>query len=247
MKKSKFSAFLCGALSASVLFACVGGALAASGAISFNTADFSINNHTILKKGENIQTEAGASIPSSILYTDELGGGTYYIPVRELAETFHMPLEWDVDRGVSLRVSDDLGLYLLSTGSSGYTVNNTLQAIEPITPTDGTVILSTEHDSTENFETELDLKPGKGRYVSITVTNHRDDVPVQFGVGLVERDSLPSVNLTQVPAGETITRTIKIIPPEDETMYAPYISVGNPGEVCRRNWVTITAVQFDGP
>lgn len=117
--KSK-SSFMAGFFVAVMLFACAGTALAATGTVSFNTKGLQVGYATIAKAGEWLKTESGAEVPSVILYTDEQGGGTHYIPVRELAELLELPLNAGDDY-ISLGVCEDLEVYTMPVTARGGT------------------------------------------------------------------------------------------------------------------------------
>lgn len=95
MKKFNFKSFVLGA-GATIL---VGGlsvtALAATGAVTFNASNLSLNGTQISAKGENYTLANGQSVPASITYTDEKGGGTTYLPVRRIAELMGVETGWD--------------------------------------------------------------------------------------------------------------------------------------------------------
>ena len=73
-----------------LLVSITGTALAASNAISFNTANLSINGKRIVDKGDVLESSAGAELPSIIRYTDSNGSATHYVSVRFLAEALGM-------------------------------------------------------------------------------------------------------------------------------------------------------------
>lgn len=237
----KLLPFIGGLLTACLISFCVGGALAASPAVQFNTAAFSVNQHVVLEQGQNLQTPAGASVPSVILYTDELGEKTHYVPVRYLAKLFHMPLTWDGNR-VNLEVgADDLGTYVMPLYSS-FTVEGILREVDPVPKPEGTALLSsTRHASEEGFEKVLTLRSSAGDHISITIQN---DGPYPLRVGLGYKDADGSfLDFTQAPAGASVTRTVQVLPGGWDAQ--PYLTVGNPDDITRPIDVTVSAVQFD--
>ena len=82
MKQHKnLISFFSGILTVALLLACGTAALAATGGtVTFGTVSLSINGDTVLEKGETLLNDAGCAVPSTILYTDENGGGTTYVP-----------------------------------------------------------------------------------------------------------------------------------------------------------------------
>lgn len=242
--KNKLLPFLCGALTTVI---CIGTVFAGSnmtGTVSFNTADFFINGTRILASGENIMTEKGASVPASVLYTDENGGGTYYVPVRELAKKLSIPTDWDGD-GVYWQMYGDYALALMPEVNKGGMFNDCIEEIDAVVPENGVKLFSDYSNTEENYEKKIEMVSGAGNYVSITVTNHSNWRPVQFDLGITTADGV-LVMPTKVPEGKTITRTFRVLSEEERADTVPIIRVGSPDEVSRRNLFTVTAVQFDG-
>lgn len=44
-----------------------------------------LNSEEVFAQGEELRTDAGQAIPSSITYTDETGGDTTYVPLSYLS------------------------------------------------------------------------------------------------------------------------------------------------------------------
>lgn len=93
--KKRFPSFLAGVVSALLLAALCTTALAASGKISYNFASVSINGQRRIAAGEDLAVGEGKHIPGSILYTDESGGKTNYLPVRTIAELLGVEVDYD--------------------------------------------------------------------------------------------------------------------------------------------------------
>lgn len=87
--------FVAGMLTAAVIGALGVGALAASGAVTFNASNLQLNGQQISAKGENYTLANGQQVPASITYTDETGGGTTYLPVRRISELLGVETGWD--------------------------------------------------------------------------------------------------------------------------------------------------------
>lgn len=94
IRMRKTSSFFCGMAVMALLVSITGTALAASNAISFNTANLSINGKRIVDKGDVLESSAGAELPSIIRYTDSNGSATHYVSVRFLAEALGMDVSW---------------------------------------------------------------------------------------------------------------------------------------------------------
>lgn len=93
--KKRFPAFLTGALSALLLTALSTTALAASGKVSYNFANISLNGETKIAAGADLAVGEGKHIPGSILYIDETGGKTNYLPVRTVSELLGVEVSYD--------------------------------------------------------------------------------------------------------------------------------------------------------
>ena len=93
--KKRLPAFLAGALSALLVTALGTTALAASGKLSYNFANVSVNGERAITAGADLAVGEGKHIPGSILYIDETGGKTNYLPVRTIAELLGAEVGYD--------------------------------------------------------------------------------------------------------------------------------------------------------
>ena len=239
--KKKMIPFLCGCLVGAL---CVSTALAGasySGRISFDTNSLYLNGHEVIAAGQSMTTEAGAEVPSSILYTDENGGGTFYVPVRPLAHALDMPAKWE-DDAVLWKIEGELAVNLMSVTGPSVTYNGCVQEVTAVVPEEGHKLLSPVHHGVENFDAELDLDPEKGNTVSITVTHH-DSSNLVFKLGVTEDDA-PYTTSTKIPAGQTVTRTLRLLEDASSNL-VPYLNIGNAEDVFRENNFTVNVVQFD--
>lgn len=87
--------FVAGMLTAAVIGGLGVGALAASGAVTFNASNLMFNGQQISAKGEGYTLDNGCQAPASITYTDEKDGGTTYLPVRRISELLDVEIGWD--------------------------------------------------------------------------------------------------------------------------------------------------------
>ena len=94
MKKLNLRSFFAGLLTSTLLFAVITTALAASGSVTYNGINLAVNGKAVLSKGEYLELASGEKVPSSILYVDQAGGGTTYLPMRYLAELLGMSVTW---------------------------------------------------------------------------------------------------------------------------------------------------------
>lgn len=101
MKKLNLRSFFAGVLTATLLFAVITTALAASGSVTYNGINLAVNGKAVLSKGEYLELASGEKVPSSILYVDQAGGGTTYLPMRYLAELLGMSVTWNQATGTA--------------------------------------------------------------------------------------------------------------------------------------------------
>ena len=96
MKKTRhFASFLGGAVAALALAACLTTALAASGKVSYNFANVSLDGTKKITAGQDITAANGQKIPGTILYTDAAGGKTNYLPIRTVSELLGVEIGYD--------------------------------------------------------------------------------------------------------------------------------------------------------
>ena len=93
--KKRISSFLAGAATALALTALATSALAASGQVSFNFANVALNGETKIATGSTVTAANGQQVPSSILYTDAVGGKTNYLPIRAISELLGVEIGYD--------------------------------------------------------------------------------------------------------------------------------------------------------
>ena len=257
MKKNHSVISFFGGVLATVLTAgCLTTALAASGLVSFSQVSLDLNGRAVFAAGDSLKTEGGQEIPSSIVYTDEAGGGTTYLPLRTIANLLDVPITWDgAETTVVLGRGDPGGITVEpGTGESawdslplhraGETVGPFAE-VQPDARKGGIMLLEeTQFRSGSNFSRDIPFAGANGRYVSITVTNNGTQ-PLLFQAGhlyATGRDMLA----TQIPAGATVTRTFEAL--ESGAAIRPRFGVdistgsGEGGTVD----IQISAVQFNG-
>ena len=134
-----------------LLVSITGTALAASNAISFNTANLSINGKRIVDKGDVLESSAGAELPSIIRYTDSNGSATHYVSVRFLAEALGMDVSWRGSNStIDVEAEGDAALYTMAPDNAGVIFDNgELEEITPLTSDSGKVILKETNQSDE--------------------------------------------------------------------------------------------------
>lgn len=255
-KKRPVIPFLSGVLATVLTMGCVTTALAASGLVQFSPVGLQLNGKAIFAAGDSVNTENGQSVPSSIVYTDEAGGGTTYLPLRTIANLLDVPITWDgAETTVVLGRGDGGGITVEpGTGASAWDSLPLHQAgktagpfaeVQPDARKGGIMLLEeTQFRSGSDFSRDIPFVGANGRYVSITVTNNGTQ-PLLFQAGhlyAAGRDMLA----TQIPAGATVTRTFEAL--ESSAAIQPRFGVdistgsGGGGTVD----IQISAVQFNG-
>lgn len=255
-KKRPVIPFLSGVLATVLTMGCVTTALAASGLVQFSPVGLQLNGKAIFAAGDSVNTESGQSVPSSIVYTDEAGGGTTYLPLRTIANLLDVPITWDGgETTVVLGRGDGGGITVEpGTGASAWDSLPLHQAgktagpfaeVQPDARKGGIMLLEeTQFRSGSDFSRDIPFVGANGRYVSITVTNNGTQ-PLLFQAGhlyATGRDMLA----TQIPARATVTRTFEAL--ESNAAIQPSFGVdistgsGDGGTVD----IQISAVQFNG-
>ena len=93
--KKRIVSFASGFFAALALSLCLTTALAASGKVSYNFANVSMDGTQKITAGQDITAANGQKIPGSILYTDEAGGKTNYLPIRTISELLGVEIGYD--------------------------------------------------------------------------------------------------------------------------------------------------------
>lgn len=94
MRKSLIS-FFAGVVMTLLLVTLTTTALATSGKVTFGFANVALNGDTKIVSGENITVANGQKVPGSILYVDEAGGKTNYLPIRAISELLGVDIDYD--------------------------------------------------------------------------------------------------------------------------------------------------------
>lgn len=93
--KKQLPGFLCGCLTTVMALALGTTVLAASGQVTFNFANVALNGETKITAGTTVTAANGQEVPSSILYIDEAGGKTNYLPIRAISELLGVEVGYD--------------------------------------------------------------------------------------------------------------------------------------------------------
>lgn len=93
--KNKIASFTSGFFAALALSLCLTTALAASGKVSYNFVNVSMDGTPKITAGQDVTAANGQKVPGSILYTDEAGGKTNYLPIRTISELLGTEIGYD--------------------------------------------------------------------------------------------------------------------------------------------------------
>ena len=253
MNRNNIRPFLCGMLASLALCVCATTALAdfsPANPLKFNTLNMRVAGSLVLREDENLTSDNGATIPSSILYTDEFGGGTTYLPVRIVTQSLSLDTEWmQNSHTLEVRLEGDQELRTYNTHRAGTsfedpdTKERTIKEIEPRQAIGTNLIERFNHQGTETYAHTFDnLDPSKGSNLSITITNN-GRYPLKFDIGMYAGEAFTSIP-TQVPAGETVTRTFTVLSFDAAAERPLAMQLGNaPGTLHQIN-AEISAVQF---
>lgn len=258
MSRKSLRSFAGGFLCAALLLGCVTGALAASGTVHYNSVALKVNGVSAITKGRNIVNDAGNEVPASILYEDEAGLGTTYVPLAYVSRLLDTQIGWDAKSGTVLLGSTGGGGISFGTGgdpaaslSEMPTTSVGSQAapfteIAPRLPQGdeqySLPISSTSYRSVDGYQRSFGVTPDNGRYLSVTVTNH-NDFPLLLRLGRSYNQSQTMIP-TQIPAGETVTRTFEIGESDLLTTFPRFqVFVGSNGQWDEID-ITVEAVQF---
>lgn len=95
--------FLSGFLTAVLAVGMCASALAASGQLTYNAVSIALRGERRITAGTTIAAPNGQQVPSSILYTDEAGGKTHYLPIRAVSDLLGVDIGYDcADRTIHL-------------------------------------------------------------------------------------------------------------------------------------------------
>ena len=95
LMKKRIASFTGGFFAALALSACLTTALAAAGKVSYNFVSVSMDGTPKITAGQDITAANGQKVPGSILYTDEAGGKTNYLPIRTISELLGVEIGYD--------------------------------------------------------------------------------------------------------------------------------------------------------
>ncbi len=74
--------------------------------VVLNSANIKLNGIDVCKAGEDYTLPNGSTVPNSITYTDENGGGTTYLPLRKISELLSLTVDYDSDTRTAILTSN---------------------------------------------------------------------------------------------------------------------------------------------
>lgn len=254
MRKQNKTGFLKGFLAAVLVFGCISSAVAASGTVSFSQVRLAKNGNTVFSQGESLTSGNGQPIPSSLTYTDAGGGGTTYLPLAYVSRLLDTPVSWDgatntVSLGTYQGVSSD-GLSIVEQDDGSFLPLTRVgrkagpfTEVEPVQSEGFPILARTEYRSAEEYEFDTPVQTRMGNYISVTVTNTgKDHLILMIGRKYTIGQELIS---TQVPAGQTVTRTFRVDQTGDGLSPRFYAMVTYYGALSQDMDFTISAAQFN--
>lgn len=223
--KKRIGTFVSGLLAGAMIVACGTAAFAAgTGNLRFNAVNMAINGKTVIKAGDAMTTAAGGEVPSTIIYTDELGRDTTYLPIRTFSKLLDIPVTWKDgtiylgylpsnnititwgDEGTPDPIWTEQPLHRAGAKAGAFT------EVEPVWPANDKITSYSARDDymSSSFAVGSRYNPfgNEGGYCSIKITNNGAS-PVALCVDCIStitKDSFPN---TVIPAGQTVIRTFR--------------------------------------
>ncbi len=184
--ESRFPQFLAGAVTAVMVTALAGTALAAGGQIDFNKVGIRVLQRQQVEAGEMYTAPNGQQVPSSITYTDAAGGKTNYLSVRQISELLDADISWNGSfNSVDVGVPSDYGNVTVQSGTTAKE-NRTQGAVQY-----GLKIGALE-------EVNPSTVPGWGDPQAMAMKQYYTrDTRIQYGFG----SSFPEMTVTADPNG----------------------------------------------
>ncbi|MGI6027927.1 MAG: hypothetical protein ACOX81_00785 [Candidatus Heteroscillospira sp.] len=188
--------YFMGILSAVLSISLVTAVMAAGGSVSLSDADISVLNSHTIKPGDTFITENGEKAPASITYTDDKGGNTLYVPIREFAYMLNAPIGWDKETGVAhfaepeydSPVNIETGVIELEPIKLSETpeIGRKIGSFTEVQPSSDelklnpmSIIDEAEYSSRTGWiNQEIYVFPPYGNYIEIEITNHGEPVGV---------------------------------------------------------------------
>jgi len=94
--KKQFIGFVAGVFTTVLVLMLIAPAIADSlYEVRFNTVNVDLNGEQVIVKNENQKLSNEVSVPGSIMYIDEKGGGSTYLPIRKISELLGLNVSYD--------------------------------------------------------------------------------------------------------------------------------------------------------
>lgn len=261
----KHLAFLSGIVCTLAIVALTVTSFAAGGEISYNKVNVSLFGSNVIKAGQDITADNGLTSPSSITYTDTQGGGTIYLPIRQISKLLDADITWDNTSGTvalapvassnSVTVDKDGSIHIVDNISGTDEANRKtapfaeVNAQAPASGVKSYPLLSEfKFQSESDFDTTLDCMPTNGKTITVTLTNNDTSSSAQSLIFNLGRDNtigddilFPSVT---VAPGKTLSRTVTVDSSATQLTRQLRVDVTYSGGAPYTMNATVSAVQF---
>lgn len=265
--------FVTGMATMALLIAVVIPASASWNEISYNQVGVRLFGEQVVVVGECYTAPNGQEVPSSITFTDTMGGKTNYFSVRQICELLDAAVGWnaaadsvDIAAPNIGKIGEDV---IVKSGKAEERAEDILKpeygkiigGIEEINPSDVAVINNPEY-RTRNFARDMKVQfldsdfPGltmdclayAGPYVVFSVTNNGPRTVYSEVRRFVTISSGQHEDFTSVaiPSGETLTRVFRILNDAHPLQTTLEFDVDAPADLSSvENNITISLLQYD--
>ena len=272
-RDGKEISFVTGMATMALLIAVVIPASASWNEISYNQVGVRLFGEQVVVVGECYTAPNGQEVPSSITFTDTMGGKTNYFSVRQICELLDAAVGWnDAANSVDIaapnigKIGEDV---IVKSGKAEERAEDILKpeygkiigGIEEINPSDVAVINNPEY-RTRNFARDMKVQfldsdfPGltmdclayAGPYVVFSVTNNGPRTVYSEVRRFVTISSGQHEDFTSVaiPSGETLTRVFRILNDAHPLQTTLEFDVDAPADLSSvENNITISLLQYD--
>lgn len=270
--KKRIPSYFAGFLTAALIFALMTSAMAATGQVSFSNVNISVLGSEKIASGDTYTGENGAQIPSSITYTDEKGGKTTFVALREMSDLLNSTISWDgKTQTVHFGEGEDNSANSVEilTGQNEVNADSTQIASEPeLNVTHGLfteiapladdakskpIVLLNNADfcSSTGFTNQLfHIYPMYGNYVEIEVTNHGEPVAMQVGNPYYVTTDLPAnssqFTMVRLDKGQSIVRAFSMSDVDDYPRNILWMNIESifEGGAYNSADITVTVTQY---
>ena len=265
--------FAAGMAAMAILTAAVIPASASWSEISYNQVGIRLFGEQVVAAGERYTAPNGQEVPSSITFTDTMGGKTNYFSARQVCELLDAAVGWnaaansiDIAAPNSGKIGEDV---IVGSGKAEERAEDILKpeygkivgGIEEINPSDAAVINNPEY-RTRNFARNMkvqfldsdfpgltmDCLPYAGPYVVFSVTNNGprtvySEVRRFVTISYGQHEDFTSV---AVPSGQTLTRVFRILDDANPLQTTLEFDIDAPADLSpAENNIMFSLLQYD--